>query len=256
VPLRGGRVFLRAPEPADADAFVAAARASRRLHGRFIHAPASLGRFTEYLARSRQPNRVSWLVCRAEDGALAGAVNVSEIVRGALQSAYLGYYAFAPHAGAGYMTEGLALVLRDAFGRLRLHRVEANVQPGNRRSLALLRRLGFRREGFSPRYLKVGGRWRDHERWALLRETWRETRRRRDDAPARRGGRAGAGRPPSESRRDALTRAARERPGLAGVTARRPSVARVETTPGPGETPWSIRRQSTTPAGPPGGGAP
>jgi len=93
---------------------------------------------------------------------------VSEIVRGAFRSAYLGYYAFAPHDGHGLMAEGLALVIRDAFRRLRLHRVEANIQPGNKASLRLVRRLGFRREGYSPRYLKIAGRWRDHERWALL----------------------------------------------------------------------------------------
>ena len=88
-------------------------------------------------------------------------------MRGNFHSAYLGYYAFAPHAGQGLMAEGLALVIRDAFRRLRLHRVEANIQPGNKASLRLVRRLGFRREGYSPRYLKIGGRWRDHERWAL-----------------------------------------------------------------------------------------
>ena len=94
-------------------------------------------------------------------------VNVSEIVHGSLRSAYLGYYAFVPHAGRGLMREGLALVIRDSFRRLRLHRLEANIQPGNTASRALVRRLGFRREGYSPGYLKIGGRWRDHERWAV-----------------------------------------------------------------------------------------
>ncbi len=103
-------------------------------------------------------------------GDLVGVINLSEIVRGAFQSAYLGYYAFAPHAGQGLMAEGVRLVIRDAFRRLRLHRLEAGVQPGNRASLALVRALGFRREGYSPRYLKIAGRWRDHERWALTRD--------------------------------------------------------------------------------------
>jgi ribosomal-protein-alanine N-acetyltransferase len=112
-------------------------------------------------------------VFEARSRALVGAIHLNEIVRGALQSAYLGYYAFEPHAGQGLMSAGMALVLRRAFRELGLHRLEANIQPGNSRSIALARRLGFRREGFSPRYLKLGGRWRDHERWALLREEWR-----------------------------------------------------------------------------------
>ena len=104
--------------------------------------------------------------------ALAGVVNLSEIVRGGFQSAYLGYYAFAPYAGRGLMKEGLAQVITHAFKVMKLHRLEANVQPGNRRSKALVKSLGFRREGLSPRYLKIAGRWRDHERWAILSEDW------------------------------------------------------------------------------------
>jgi ribosomal-protein-alanine N-acetyltransferase len=116
-------------------------------------------------------------------------VNLNEIVRGAFRSAYLGYYSFTPHAGHGYMAEGLRLVLRHAFRGLGLHRLEANIQPGNRASRALVRGLGFRREGFSPRYLKIGGRWRDHERWAIVREAWAPAgsvgRRRSNEAPGR-----------------------------------------------------------------------
>lgn len=74
------------------------------------------------------------------------------------------------------MREALTAVLRLAFGPLRLHRVEANIQPQNRASVELVRSLGFRREGYSRRYLKIGGRWRDHERWALLVEDWRPSR--------------------------------------------------------------------------------
>jgi ribosomal-protein-alanine N-acetyltransferase len=101
---------------------------------------------------------------------------LSEIVRGVFQSAYLGYYAVVPFAGQGYMREGMRLCLRHAFSRLRLHRVEANVQPANAASLALVRGAGFRHEGYSPRYLRLGGRWRDHERWAMLAEEWRKSR--------------------------------------------------------------------------------
>ena len=76
------------------------------------------------------------------------------------------------------MAEGIELILRHAFRRLGLHRVEANLQPGNRASRALVRRAGFRQEGFSPRYLKIAGRWRDHERWAITLEDFRVRRRR------------------------------------------------------------------------------
>ena len=70
------------------------------------------------------------------------------------------------------MTEGLGLVLRRTFTELRLHRLEANIQPGNRASTALVRRCGFVREGLSERYLKINGQWRDHERWAISIERW------------------------------------------------------------------------------------
>ena len=95
------------------------------------------------------------------------------ITRGSLQSAYLGYAVGSTFAHQGYMREGIDLVLQEAFLTVRLHRIEANIQPGNQASIALARGAGFSREGFSPRYLKIGGRWRDHERWAILAEDWR-----------------------------------------------------------------------------------
>ena len=125
------------------------------------------------MRRLGKPSHEGRFVVLRESGDLVGVINVSEIVRGPFRSAYLGYYAFVPHAGRGYMTEGLTLALRWAFRGLYLHRVEANIQPGNEASRALVRGLGFRREGFSRRYLKVAGRWRDHERWALVAEDWR-----------------------------------------------------------------------------------
>ena len=114
------------------------------------------------------------LVVLGESGEIAGVINLNEIVLGSFQSAYLGYYAFLPHAGRGYMREGLATMVSWAFGDLSLHRLEANIQPENEKSIGLVRGLGFRLEGFSPRYLKIGEDWRDHERWAVLAEEWDE----------------------------------------------------------------------------------
>ena len=72
------------------------------------------------------------------------------------------------------MKKGLVAVLKEAFRRHRLHRLEANIQPDNDASRRLVQRCGFHLEGFSPRYLKIAGRWRDHERWAITAEDWRK----------------------------------------------------------------------------------
>ena len=116
--------------------------------------------------------RAAFFIWLKEPRELVGVVNLDEIVHGCFLSAYLGYYAFVPHAGVGLMKEGLAQVITHAFDVMKLHRLEANIQPGNRPSKALVKKLGFRREGLSPRYLKINGRWRDHERWAILSEDW------------------------------------------------------------------------------------
>jgi ribosomal-protein-alanine N-acetyltransferase len=163
-------VHLRRPGPGDGRAFVAAARASYTLHRPWAYPPDTPEAYAAYLERLAQPAFDGFLVCRTGDGAVVGCINVNNIVRGALQSAHLGYAGFAPFAGAGYMTEGLRLVVDAAFDDLGLHRVEANIQPGNDRSRALARRCGFRLEGYSPRYLQLAGEWRDHERWALTAE--------------------------------------------------------------------------------------
>ena len=134
--------------------------------------PATPGAFRDYLLAHQPPRGASFFIWINEADGLAGVVNLSEIVRGAFQSAYLGYYAFVPHAGQGLMKRGLSAVITHAFSELALHRLEANIQPGNTASKALVKKLGFRREGFSPRYLKINGRWRDHERWAILSEDW------------------------------------------------------------------------------------
>lgn len=70
------------------------------------------------------------------------------------------------------MFHGVGLAISHAFYTLGLHRVEANIQPENTASIHLVKRLGFTKEGFSQRYLKVNGEWRDCERWALTRENW------------------------------------------------------------------------------------
>jgi ribosomal-protein-alanine N-acetyltransferase len=152
--------------------FLTAVERSRKLHGRWVHPPTTPADFDRYIRNCRgSRSRGFWIAADGPD--LAGVVTVSEIVRGPFQSAYLGYYAFVPYAGQGYMSRGLGAVITWAFRDEGLHRLEANIQPGNDDSRRLVERLGFALEGFSPGYLKIGGRWRDHERWAIRKENWR-----------------------------------------------------------------------------------
>lgn len=150
----------------DASEFLAAVAASRALHRPWVDPPDTLARFDAYLERAARPDRAAFLLRHRPCGRLVGFVTVSNLVRGRWRSATLGYAAFVGHDGRGLMTEGLGAVVDLAFSSLGLHRVEANIQPANTRSVALVRRLGFEREGLSPRFLWVDGAWRDHERWA------------------------------------------------------------------------------------------
>ena len=151
--------------------FLTAVARSRELHDRWVSPPRTARAFNQSLKRFDLPAHVGfWILTEADE--LAGVVTISEIVRRSFRSGYLGYYAFVPHNGHGYMTEGIRAVVSRAFRALRLHRLEANIQPDNERSRRLVQRLGFKLEGFSPRYLKIAGEWRDHERWALTAEEW------------------------------------------------------------------------------------
>jgi ribosomal-protein-alanine N-acetyltransferase len=165
--------LLRHPVLSDTAEFLRFIRVSRRLHRPWVYPPRDEKAFASYVRNAASDRLFGCLVCLRESREMVGVINLSEIVHGNFLSAYLAFYGHAEYSGRGYMKEGVHLVLRHAFRTLGLHRVEANVQPGNGRSLALLQSLGFKKEGFSPKYLKIGGRWRDHERWAMLAEEWR-----------------------------------------------------------------------------------
>lgn len=167
---RGPQAHIRRPTVQDADEFLSRVRDSRALHAPWVYPVTDARAFQTWLRQGRRADTERFLVAQNSDGAIVGVFNLNEIVRGGFQSAYMGYFAFEPFARRGYMKEGLELVLRYALGPLGLHRIEANVQPGNEASLALVRSAGFRREGFSPNYLSIAGTWRDHERWAITTE--------------------------------------------------------------------------------------
>ncbi|WP_086560236.1 GNAT family N-acetyltransferase [Streptomyces africanus] len=175
----GPRVGIRPFTHADGAEFTARARQSKDLHQPWLFPPDSVPAYRAYAARLiEDPSKAGFLVCEKGDGSIAGFININNIVEGGFQSGALGYGAFAHAAGRGLMREGLDLVVRYAFGRMRLHRLEINVQPANAASIALARGSGFRLEGFSPNMLFVDGAWRDHQRWAITAEMIQEPGRR------------------------------------------------------------------------------
>jgi RimJ/RimL family protein N-acetyltransferase/predicted kinase len=182
-PLRadGERVWVASATEADVDAYIRASlQSSRRLRE---WNPVDAYGLPSLLRAASGYHRTLLIHARQEEGDhdLVGKVNVTNVVRGRALDATLGYDAFDPYAGRGLFAEGLRLVVDVAFTveprGMGLHRLEANVQPANVRSAAVLRGIGFRREGFSPSYLLMpttsgSDEWRDHDRYAVTRGEW------------------------------------------------------------------------------------
>lgn len=153
---------------ADATDLISANRANQDYHLPWVTSFTDQTGFDAWFTRCEAGPNVGLIARERVSGQIVGVVNLNEIVAGAFQSAYLGYYGMSNFSRKGSMTEALRAAVLYAFNDLGLHRLEANIQPENEASIALVRRVGFQREGFSPRYLRINGEWRDHERWALL----------------------------------------------------------------------------------------
>lgn len=151
-------ILIREPQLSDGPAFLSAVQHSKTMHSPWVKTPQTSQEFHEYFEHYQQPNQKSYLVI--DDINIVGVFNISEIVRGSFQNAYLGFYGIADYAGKGYMSASLKLVLEKVFTELELHRLEANIQPKNTRSIYFVRANGFRKEGYSPRYLKINGNGR------------------------------------------------------------------------------------------------
>lgn len=154
----------------DEQAFLEMVHASQALHHPWVKAPESHEAFIAHYRRAQLPQHQSYLVW--DQNALIGVYNLNEIVRGCFQSAYLGFYVNAAFAGQGLMSQSLQVLLKTVFVELGLHRLEANIQPENHQSIYLVQKNAFQKEGFSPKYLFIDNAWRDHERWAITKETW------------------------------------------------------------------------------------
>ena len=180
--ISGAAIALRAFAPGDV-----AELTGLRVRNRAFLAPweprRSEGFFTESGQRAEiERDRHEWAADRTyafaiverPGGAMRGRVALANVVRGAWENATLGYFVDEVVGGRGVATEAVALALRFAFGPCRLHRVQAAVMPKNARSRRVLEKNGFRHEGFSPRYLRLDGEWRDHNLFAITIEELRD----------------------------------------------------------------------------------
>lgn len=111
-----------------------------------------------------------WMFKKEEPERVIGSISLNNIIRGVFQSCHLGYRTDEQECNRGYMTEGLQAVIAHAFGRMLLHRVEANIMPRNGASLKVVEKLGFYSEGLAKKYLKIYGHWEDHIHMVLRNE--------------------------------------------------------------------------------------
>lgn len=177
---QGDRVLVAVATQADVPAYKEAVRLSSARVGQWN--PVNAGDLEWHLGRQTPEHRTFLIHALDPAGShgIVGKVNVTNVVRGRFDSGTLGYDAYDPYAGRGLFAEGLRLIIGLALSPMPhgmgLHRVEANVRPGNERSAGLLRSLGFRREGTVRRMLRLDGpdgqAWRDHDMHALTIEEW------------------------------------------------------------------------------------
>lgn len=111
-----------------------------------------------------------WIYKKDEENKIIGTLAFSEIIRGILQSCFLGYKLDEKELNKGYMTEAIKKAVDIIFTEYRLHRIEANVIPSNTRSIRVLEKCGFHNEGLAKKYLSINGKWQDHIHMAILNE--------------------------------------------------------------------------------------
>lgn len=128
--------------------------------------------FRSRVNRGREEYRAGYavplLLFSRPDMRLLGGLTIGYIRRGAAQSCMIGYWMGEAHAGQGHMLAALNIAIPYIYGQLQLHRIEAACIPENRKSIRLLEKAGFEREGLLRKYLKINGEWRDHLMFSRL----------------------------------------------------------------------------------------
>jgi [ribosomal protein S5]-alanine N-acetyltransferase len=174
--LEGGRLLLRPPQREDFKAWAALRDASRSFLQPWeptwpqddLTPAAFRRRVSRYIAEIEKDESYPFFLFRADGEELLGGLNLTNIRRGAASMASLGYWMGQPHAGQGYMTEAVTMIIPFAARSLRLRRIEAACVPENQKSVRLLEKTAFVREGYAREYLAINGQWRDHLLFARL----------------------------------------------------------------------------------------
>lgn len=161
------QISLTIPSAEFMNEFLTKAHASKSRHEPWTTPPLDETSYNAYLERIRKENQAGFFITLRENNALVGVININEIVMGCFCSGYLGYYGFTGYEKQGLMSAGLQLVIDHAFNVMGLHRLEANIQPENTKSIQLATRCHFAKEGYSEKYLNINNEWKDHIRYAL-----------------------------------------------------------------------------------------
>lgn len=161
-------VALRPLQLSDESEFLNNSIASKKLHRNWVIVPRTKRQFWEYVNEMNSDTNKAFAVIDKNTFAIVGVVEFRDIFMFDFKNSYISYYAFHQYLRQGFMKSGVLKAVDFAFKKLRLHRLEANIQPENKASIALVKSCGFKKEGFSPKFIKKGGKWKDHERWALL----------------------------------------------------------------------------------------
>ena len=174
--LKGQRISLRMPVSGDYREWAALRAESRRFLEPWeprwssdeLDWPAWRQRLSRYREDQAQGSAAAFFIHENATGRLVGGITIGNIRYGVAQTGQIGYWIGERYAGKGFMHEALRLVVRHAFETLRLHRIEAACIPDNERSIRVLEKAGFRREGLLRSYLRINGIWHDHYLYALI----------------------------------------------------------------------------------------
>ena len=183
--LKGDKVTLRAPVMRDYREWAKLRGASRAFlepwEPSWTADELDRGPWRQRLSRYRrefaQGSAMSLLIFENGQGRLTGGISMGNIRRGVAQTAQIGYWMGEEYAGKGYMGAAIRLLLDHGFGRMRLNRIEAACIPENERSIRVLEKAGFQREGLLRSYLRINGAWRDHILYAMTAEDYRQAKR-------------------------------------------------------------------------------